>query len=1057
MAPPEDQRPDDDLPDWEPLTPELVEDEAIRGDFMLRWAVVLLTLLFAWTKIDDSRVLVQIRSGEYMAGHGFLPPATDVFSATAQARPWINLSWLNDLVLAGVHGVAGPGGLTLLGAVVATIAFGILVHISISGLSTWWGSICAAIALVACFPLLSAGPRLWDVLGVVLLLGLVESARQQGSTRRLWMVVPLLLVWSSLSGQAFLGAGILLLVALGATFSRAPREDGAPHIPSGTYWKVAVAGLIALMIHPFHWRVLTAPSLLYGVTLPEIREYGTAVEAFPFLYEPVYTAAYWDGLTSFSIAAVVMAALSALMLLLNVRRAGATRILLYAGINAYGLLSGQGLALAALVNAVLATLNAQEFYRANFRQEYTVDPWELLYARGGRAATVLALFALGYFAISGRLAIENGRRVGVGFSDELAQSVEGYEAAFEDAYDDRTFNFRPSQGDLLIWVGQRPFVDSRLALYAGGDENLLQLHREVRKAVVGAGSDEDDPVNWRDVLDRYRILQAAPRLSGQTPDHPTFLRLLIDPNWAMTRLESSTAVFCRRDLAVQPLPLEDGPLGGPPLLEYLESHLAADFAKEAFRGDALNIDPTLQRPRWPSPPTFYDRYLWLRPETLPASIQLAGHYDAILSSFIGQMRATDALALAELVIRNARIGLAEDPDSFQGYRLLARAYIYLANQEGQIRQAFGGQSPDLLRQRQSAFALAHALICNPDAERVQFALFEHHFNAGRADLALRHLDDFERITGRLTVLEPDAPEFAAQQEQMVQLRDQLRERVELVRSAVEDALAQGAPRLQVVAQAMEQGCPGEALRVLEEDLVSIAGDVAAQLLHVRLLMEAGRTEDAWERAEALDGRVPEQLVSVYTDWLSATAEINLAADNYARSLSLWDRAARALSVSRVNSLLASSPMVHVMPDSLAGYPVVRSRLAADVALEHSLQWGTIEVIRAVVELEQGGTGAARRILSELLESDPETPLRPVAAVYLSGLTGEDVPVAPPSAEAAESGQTGVEVEESVDTPKSDEPMPEEPASGEMTSDESTGEASSGSRPPAPPLPEQLSE
>lgn len=91
MAPPEDQRPDDDLPDWEPLTPELVEDEAIRGDFMLRWAVVLLTLLFAWTKIDDSRVLVQIRSGEYMAGHGFLPPATDVFSATAQARPWINL------------------------------------------------------------------------------------------------------------------------------------------------------------------------------------------------------------------------------------------------------------------------------------------------------------------------------------------------------------------------------------------------------------------------------------------------------------------------------------------------------------------------------------------------------------------------------------------------------------------------------------------------------------------------------------------------------------------------------------------------------------------------------------------------------------------------------------------------------------------------------------------------------------------------------------------------------------------------------------------------------
>ena len=56
----------DELPDDEPLTPELVEEEAIRGDFMLRWAVVLLSVLMAFTQISDTRPLVLIRSGDYM-------------------------------------------------------------------------------------------------------------------------------------------------------------------------------------------------------------------------------------------------------------------------------------------------------------------------------------------------------------------------------------------------------------------------------------------------------------------------------------------------------------------------------------------------------------------------------------------------------------------------------------------------------------------------------------------------------------------------------------------------------------------------------------------------------------------------------------------------------------------------------------------------------------------------------------------------------------------------------------------------------------------------------
>ena len=68
----------------------MVEDEAIRGDFEMKWAVILLAVLFGCTLVAESTTLVHVKTGQYLAGHGFLPPAKDVFSSTASDRPWIN-------------------------------------------------------------------------------------------------------------------------------------------------------------------------------------------------------------------------------------------------------------------------------------------------------------------------------------------------------------------------------------------------------------------------------------------------------------------------------------------------------------------------------------------------------------------------------------------------------------------------------------------------------------------------------------------------------------------------------------------------------------------------------------------------------------------------------------------------------------------------------------------------------------------------------------------------------------------------------------------------------
>ena len=93
--------PADQLPEYEPLSPELVEDEAVRGDFVIRWATVLLAFLFGWTQIDDTSLLVRIRNGQ----QHLLPFGNDTFSASAGDRSWANLAWLFDPILAGLHAV----------------------------------------------------------------------------------------------------------------------------------------------------------------------------------------------------------------------------------------------------------------------------------------------------------------------------------------------------------------------------------------------------------------------------------------------------------------------------------------------------------------------------------------------------------------------------------------------------------------------------------------------------------------------------------------------------------------------------------------------------------------------------------------------------------------------------------------------------------------------------------------------------------------------------------------------------------------------------------------
>ena len=628
---------DEGLPEWEPLTPELVEDEAIRGDFVIRWAVVGLALLFGFGVISDTRTLVHIRSGDYMAAHGYLPPARDVFSYTANDRRWVNLSWLFDLMASGIHSATGGIGLSVLQGLLAGLAIGLLAHSYRQGIRTWWGSICAALALLACYPRFTAQPELFTLLGLALVLWLVIQSEEFASSRLLWLNVLAIWIWSQLDSRAFLGWLLLGSLALGETLSRGGNLDRRRLL-----WKVTLASLAVTAIHPFLWESWLSPARLFLTDYPALQQAFSRPGRVELAFYPIWLPAFWTSINHDSIAALILFAATIVVLLLNRERSNAGHWIAVIVFNLLGCLATHELAAASLVNCVICTINAQAWYRHRFGQVYSIDWRELLFSRGGRAVTVFCFFTLAWLVISGRIDGPSGRRTSVGFESGLLVQMESYQKTAESALDDRPFHFVARQGDLLIWSGQKSFIDTRAGLFAGtGDSDLIALHDRTRRAIQRKRKNQPgsgEPEVWKEVFDKYHLTHAMPRLSGPNPppDYFTFTDLLSSSDWVLTQLTASTAVFYRD--------IKDGPIA-----DYLPKH-RFDFIEQAFRVEQKLPDTVRVCAK---KATFTDGMFATRQPRSPAGVQLAGHYVQLaLISSTPQAR----IACALLAVREATAG-----------------------------------------------------------------------------------------------------------------------------------------------------------------------------------------------------------------------------------------------------------------------------------------------------------------------------------------------------------------------------------------------------------------
>ncbi len=957
----------EELPEWEALTPELVEDEAIRGDFMLRWSVVLLALLLAFAEMTETSTLVHVKTGQYIASHGWWPPATDVFSYTANDRPWINLSWKFDLLLAGIFAIAGATGLSLLKALLAALAFGLIVHTNKPGVSTWWGSICAALAVVVSYPQFTARPELVTILGIAATLWLLVRWQERGPSNILWGLPALFFVWSNLDPRMFLGMALVLLFAAGLWVDSMRGNSG--RIERERLKQIGIVAalcLLASLLNPFGYHSLTSGISLYGTEYPAFRQYYVVTAKAPpptghwqssLQFYPMTSKVIWKWLNHHSIAGLMLIVTTAVIFVLNRSRLNCAHVFVGLGFLGFALAGSHELAAASVVFSVLVTLNAQEWYRTNFRRSYSVETSKLIFSRGGRALTVLALLGLTYLAISGRISAGQNRRTGIGFHSSLNSAIESLKDDLADSLDGRPFNFALNQGDLFIWSDQKVFVDNRVALFAGtGASDVLGRHDRTRHALRRPKDDlslEDGADIWKPTFDEFNVTHVLPHMFGANPDYITYEDLLASSDWQLTRLGAAAAVFYRTDT------------DDPALKKYLDDHQTR-FSKLAFPADAPKL---IVRPdEWARPRSIYEKYLSLPSQADPNAIQQARHYRRHLAAgYLGKLELSvdELVPLAHLVIRTANEGLVDNPQSATGHRILGSAYEILGRLETEIAGTFGGVAPETRRFYQAISAYSQALVIEPNDPGSLLRLIDLYSRKNKPDLALRAVEDYRQLMDQNT----DVRGAATQLEQgFEEPSSTLIQTVDGASQQVDSLLQTDQDRLQIALVAYHQfGCVLKALEVLQSAEGAIGQSAEVQKLQALFLLEAGRPQDAFEVITRLTK-------TGYAQWRTPAAFTSLAKADYARAVSLWSTAADEMQTGRITQ--------------------VQPALSANTSMRTEVAIMLFNV--ALCHLETGETELAVKALHQTLNVMPETEFRPLIGFYLAALTGETIDLIPPS-------------------------------------------------------------
>jgi tetratricopeptide (TPR) repeat protein len=225
------------------------------ADRLLLALLVAVAFLLGCYEMGDSDIWWHLRGGQWILENGRVP-SLDPFTFASADRPWVDVHWSYEVILALAYAAGGTGALVLLAAAVGAAAL----LVCLSARRRAWPAAAVALCWLPALVLfgfrLDPRPEMFSLLYLACFLAVLWRAEQRPAL--VWLLVPLQVLWVNVQGLFVLGPVVLglFLAARGAgllwrrffgTWTWGPAER--------RWWRhfgaAAAAVLAACLVNPY--------------------------------------------------------------------------------------------------------------------------------------------------------------------------------------------------------------------------------------------------------------------------------------------------------------------------------------------------------------------------------------------------------------------------------------------------------------------------------------------------------------------------------------------------------------------------------------------------------------------------------------------------------------------------------------------------------------------------------------------------------------------------------------------------------------------------------------
>ena len=660
----------------------------------------------------------RLMTGEYRLG-------TDPFSYSAAERVWVNHSLLYD---AGFYLLfrADPTGAVLVAvkALLAALAFGLLLSLRRPGHSLWPWAIVAVVAVLAAAPRLTLTPLVGSVFLLAVTLVLIFRLPHRPNSWRFPIAIGITFwLWAMVDDWFLIGPVTLALVLIGELAQRmltGPSSTEGDAQPLGavpdtsTLAKALGIGIVACMLNPHHVRVWELPFELTGPDSlkADMRFTQLLMSPLDAEYRDTIQLGRMMGYNLNGLAYVVLLLSGMLVLGLGAGRLRFAHLALWVGFAILSLLSIYAIPFFAVasVPVIASQLNAVS---ANLRLKSWGDPttrFVLVGSASGRIIVLVAVIAVCVLAWPGWVhpMSDNpafARRVAWGIYQDggmvrAAEQLETWRKEGRLPADARGLITTTDLANYCAWFApsEKVFVNGRYNHHRAELPDYLAFRKGFR-LVKG-----DDALDMKQMDEKFRqlgleyVAVSAPGGGSQTPTRRTAMVMWVDPDrwspWYLNgrsmisgwRSSPSVAKPTFESLRLDPLALAFGPRAerldpgrvkqAPPVM---------GWEQEFIRG--VNISPpgADEAIGW----TQYGSIRSMLIENKRFAVRLAlafadqvgggggsiGYFSQLVAEEMTDERpeADELAAIPFLALRAAHRAIAVDPDHPDGYFALAVA------------------------------------------------------------------------------------------------------------------------------------------------------------------------------------------------------------------------------------------------------------------------------------------------------------------------------------------------------------------------------------------------